>query len=151
MLTAFTFIRPFWLLALIPALAICVMLWRRNDPRGIWPQHIAPHLLPHLLVKGQGESGFGPLHLLPLIWSLMVLALAGPAWRPAPSPFAASDAAVMVVLKVTPSMTATDTAFPPRPRPAETARFPRPPRRCPYGLDRLQWLQPPSHAGDNRP
>ena len=48
--------------------------------------------------------------ILVLIGLLMILALAGPAWRPVPSPFAEAGAGVVVVLRNTPSMLATDVA-----------------------------------------
>jgi Ca-activated chloride channel family protein len=110
MISTLQFLRPYWLLALLPAAAVWWGLWRRGDPRNMWSRHIAPHLLAHLMVKPAGGGGVRPLHVLALAWGLMILALAGPAWRPVPSPFAGNDAGVMVVLKVTPSMTATDVA-----------------------------------------
>ena len=110
MTAAFQLLRPYWLLSLLPALLLWWWLWRGSDPRQAWSRHIAPHLLPHLLVEGEQGSRLRPIHLLGIVWMLMIIALAGPAWRPMPSPFAEDDAAVMVVLKVTPSMTATDVA-----------------------------------------
>ena len=47
-LIAFHFIRPWWLLALVPAAVIAVILWRQRDSSRIWGRIIAKDLLPHL-------------------------------------------------------------------------------------------------------
>lgn len=105
---AFHFLRPLWLLALLLAVWVWRRAWRRHDARAAWSQVIAPHLLPHLLTGAGDRRHLQPIHLLAGLWVFSILALAGPSWTREPSPFAEGEAGMMVLLKVTPSMMATD-------------------------------------------
>ena len=108
MIENFHFLRPFWLLALIPAASLWWVLFRRQDARAAWRSLIAPHLLEHLLVGGRQRKRIRPIHLLLLVWVLMGISLAGPSWQKEPSPFAEDTAGMIVVFKVAPSMMAED-------------------------------------------
>lgn len=108
MIENFHFLRPWWLLSLIPAASLWWVLFRRQDVRTAWRALIAPHLLDHLLVGGRQRKRVRPIHLLLLVWVLMGISLAGPSWQKEPSPFAEDTAGMIVVFKVTPSMTAED-------------------------------------------
>ncbi|WP_419655651.1 hypothetical protein Dvar_47460 [Desulfosarcina variabilis str. Montpellier] len=108
MIHNFHFLRPYWLLCLIPAVLIWWTLFRRHDAHSAWQSLIAPHLLDHLLVGRHQHAHPWPIHLLLAVWLLMIIALSGPSWKKMPSPFAADRAGMMVVLKVTPSMMAED-------------------------------------------
>ena len=59
-------------------------------------------------MRSNGRRGARPVHLLLLGWLIAVVALAGPAWRIEPNPFAEETAAWVVVIEVTESMTAGD-------------------------------------------
>lgn len=108
-LAAFHFLRPGWLLLLLPAAWLCWRLWRQGDPVAAWRGAIAPHLLEALSVESPGDRGrLRPVTLLTAILLVGVLALAGPAWERQPAPFSEDQAAVFLVLKVTPSMLAQD-------------------------------------------
>jgi len=104
----FHFLRPFWLLAALPALAVWWGLWRQQDNVVSWRQVVDQHLLEHLIVGDSGQRGPRPIHLLLVIWIICTVALAGPAWRMEPSPFADDEAGLVVLLKVSGSMLATD-------------------------------------------
>ncbi len=104
----FHFLRPLWLTALLPAALILWRIARMQDPARGWRDIIAGHLLPHLLTGGPRRAHRGPLILLAGLWILSVVALAGPAWRHEPPPFAEDTAALTIVLKVTPSMRTED-------------------------------------------
>lgn len=108
MIQSFHLLRPYWLLALIPAVWLWWTLYRRQDERTVWKGLIAPHLLDHLLVGQNHPSRVRPIHLLLLVWILMSFSLAGPSWQKEPSPFAEDTAGMVVLLKVTPSMMAED-------------------------------------------
>ncbi len=110
MIGDFHLLRPLWLLAFIPVALAWWALWRRQDAEGRWKRLIAPHLLTHLLVGRERRARIRPIHLLLVLWVLMVTALAGPSWKREPSPFAEDTAAMIVLLKVTPSMMAEDVA-----------------------------------------
>ena len=108
LLTQFHFLRPWWLVAIVPAVVVWLVLRRRRDPVRAYGKLIAPHLLRHLLGGGGWRSAFQPsLILLPLT-VVAILALAGPSWRREPSPFAEEQAGLMIVLKVGPTMDAED-------------------------------------------
>jgi Ca-activated chloride channel family protein len=104
----FHFLRPLMLLLALPALAVWWGLWRRQDRMASWRQIMDPHLLPHLLVGESKRGGLRPIQLLLVVWLIGAVALAGPAWRMEPSPFADDQAGLVVVLKVSGTMMASD-------------------------------------------
>jgi Ca-activated chloride channel family protein len=104
----FHFLRPFWLLAALPALAVWWRLWRQQDSVHMWQQVVDQHLLEHLIVGDSKHRGPRPIQLLLVLWMICAIALAGPAWRMEPSPFADDEAGLVVLLKVSGSMMATD-------------------------------------------
>jgi Ca-activated chloride channel homolog len=106
-LSQFHFLRPWWWLALVPALWLVWMIRRHQDAARPWRGVIADHLLPHLLVEG-GRRRLQPVHLLLPIWLLATLALSGPTWQREPAPFADDEAALVIVIEVTPTMLAQD-------------------------------------------
>jgi len=104
----FHFLRPLWLLALVPATLTGWLLWWQQDPRRGYGAIIAPHLLTHLVIMAGKTSFLRPEVVLLCALPLSILALAGPSWRQEPSPFAEDQAAAIVVLKIAPSMQASD-------------------------------------------
>ena len=102
------FLRPWGLLALLPAVLLTWALWRRQGDVA-WRRLIPPHLLPHLL-SGNSEktSPLRPLHLLALFWFVGSLAFAGPSWQREASPFADDQAPLVIALHVGESMLAQD-------------------------------------------
>lgn len=104
----FHFIRPFWLLSLIPLLLVWWGLVRRRDQVRRWQTMIEPHLLKHLLVGEHRKNLLRPINLLLILWLTTVIALAGPTWQKEPSPFLDNEAGLMVLLKVSESMENSD-------------------------------------------
>jgi len=104
----FHFLRPEMLLALAPLALVWWLLWRMQDAYAGLRELVAPHLLEHLVVDEGRKGALRPLHLLAVIWVLSALALAGPTWEREPSPFADDDAGLVVLLKVSGTMEATD-------------------------------------------
>lgn len=104
----FHFIRPLWLLALLPCAWLWFKLWRQSAALGALSKVVDPHLLKHLLVQPHTRQTFRPIHLLGITWLLMTLALAGPSWKQEPAPFADAQAGLFVILRVSPTMLATD-------------------------------------------
>ena len=102
------FLRPLWLLTLLPAVLVWWRLWRQRDSVASWRRVIDPHLLEHLLVGERKRRRVRPSHVLLVIWVLTGVALAGPAWRREPSPFAEDEAGLVVLLKSSGTMNATD-------------------------------------------
>lgn len=104
----FHFLRPLWLLVLVPiAINYALMRWR-TSARAQWKQLIAPHLLEHLLV-GRGSSGrVRPEHLTTALLAIGTLAVAGPTWQREVSPFAEDTAPLVIALDLSQSMNAVD-------------------------------------------
>jgi Mg-chelatase subunit ChlD len=102
------FLRPWWLLALVPALLLVWAVRRWQDVARPWRGVIAPHLLPHLLIGGEPQRHLRPAHLLLLVWLLAILAVSGPTWRLEPALFAEDTAALVIAIEVTPTMLAQD-------------------------------------------
>ncbi len=108
-LASFHFLRPAWLLLLIPAGFLMWSVFQRSDSLRAWKKIVAPHLLPHLLLRESGQSGrWRPVYMLGVAWLAGILALAGPSWQMKPSPFSEDLAAMFIVIKVTPDMLARD-------------------------------------------
>ncbi|BCP52667.1 transporter [Kaistia sp. 32K] len=109
-LAAFHFIRPWWLLLLLPAFLLWWAERRSADSTNRWQKVIDPELLKHLVTGGEARRRIRPGDVALLGWILGIVALAGPTWREVPSPFAAAARPAMILLKVTPSMLTTDLA-----------------------------------------
>lgn len=108
-LAQFHFLRPGWLWLLLPAALTIWSVLRRQDPAKSWKAVIAPQLLEHLVIGEETRrSRFRPVYLLGVGWFLGIVAMAGPSWEKEPTPFTEDQAALFVVLKVTPEMLAED-------------------------------------------
>jgi Ca-activated chloride channel family protein len=108
MIGDFHFIRPWWLLALLPLALLVWAIYRRLDPAQAWRAIIAPNLLPFLLSGTTQRKRLSPLLLIAISSTVTVIAIAGPTWRREPAPFADETAALAIVIKVSPSMKVED-------------------------------------------
>jgi Ca-activated chloride channel homolog len=107
---AFHFLRPHWLLLLLPVAAIVALLLRRQNAETQWGGVIAPNLLKRLLVKPDRRWRTNAVHLIGLGLFISILALAGPTWRRELPPFVEDKAPLMIALSVAPSMNERDVA-----------------------------------------
>ncbi len=80
----FHFLRPEWLLALLPLAYILLKLVRHDSGQNDWQQVVDPHLLDELLTPASKESSRTPGIILAIAWFLTVIALSGPTWEKAP-------------------------------------------------------------------
>jgi Ca-activated chloride channel family protein len=108
MINEFHFLRPWWLTALLLAALLVWRIARTQDADLVWRGIVADRLLPHLLSKRKEHRRVGPLLLLAGVWVVAIVALAGPTWKREPAPFADDTAALVIVVKVTPSMKTED-------------------------------------------
>ena len=109
-LSEFHFLRPIWLVGLL-ALPILIWLLHRLVARAsAWRDVLDNDLAEPLLVSRGQRSRLRPLPLLTAVWLLTVIALAGPTWEKAPQPIVVREDALVVILDLTWSMYATDTA-----------------------------------------
>ncbi len=104
----FHFLRPIWLLALIPVLLFFIAMWRVNSVVTAWDKAIDKSLLPYLLDRSKNASQRTPLVLLFAAWTLSILALAGPVWEQLPQPVQKREDALVIVLDLSLSMFAPD-------------------------------------------
>lgn len=107
-LAQFHFLRPLWLLALIPALFFFNRLWRLDAQGSAWHKVIDQSLLPYLLSAGKSTSQRLPLILLIAAWLISVLALAGPTWSKQTQPVQERQEALVIVLDLSLGMFAND-------------------------------------------
>lgn len=107
---SFHFLRPWWLLAFLPAAVVWWRLRRAGDITRMWASFVDPDLLAALLGGEHRRRRIRPVHVLGLFWLIAILALAGPAWQREASPFAEDRAALVIALKVAPSMEDNDIA-----------------------------------------
>lgn len=106
-LANFHFLRPLWLVALLPLGALLWHLAKARDPLRRWRSLCDEALLPHVLVT-TGLHGRRGLPTLALAGLLAVLALAGPTWQEAPQPVYRDQAALVVLLDLSLSMATRD-------------------------------------------
>jgi Ca-activated chloride channel homolog len=108
MLADFHFIRPFWLLALVPAIVFIVLSLKHKLAQGNWDKVCDSELLPYILQDKAGRQQHWTLAIIAIASILTILALAGPTWEQLPSPVFRNDAAVVIALDLSRSMDATD-------------------------------------------
>ncbi|MCG9722300.1 VWA domain-containing protein [Shewanella sp. Isolate7] len=103
------FLRPEWLLALIP---LTLLLWlqrRQQHQASSWNRYIAPHLAK-VLVSGPAANKKQHLGLVAFIWLVGILALSGPALTKQKLPVFESNLGRVIVMDMSLSMYATDLA-----------------------------------------
>ncbi len=105
--SAFHFLHPNWLFA-IPLLLLiaAAFLWRQRRS-GNWSQVLDADILAALRLQEDGRKS-SPWVLIGLAWTLAALALAGPAWRRVQSAAFRAPADWVIVLDLSPSMSAAD-------------------------------------------
>ena len=108
MLAEFHFVRPEWLLGLVP---LAGLLWLVKKPAGsanAWARVCDPHLLRHLTASRGGNSSRLPLAVLGAAWAIAVVALANPVWDKRELPVLESREARVLVLDLSRAMLADD-------------------------------------------
>ena len=104
----FQWLRPWWLLALLPAAGLAVLLHRHHASAGDWARVIAPDLLPWLLEQRAAPQRQRLPWIALVAWSIAALALAGPSWRELPQPVYRSEQPLVILFDLSPSMLAQD-------------------------------------------
>lgn len=104
----FHFIRPWWLLALVPLVVFLVWFARRRFAMRRWRDIVDPALMPHVLIGAGYQTRRRVTVLLGLAGVLMIGALAGPAWQRLPQPVFRSQDSLVIALDLSRSMDAAD-------------------------------------------
>ena len=108
-MNSFHFLRPEYLLLLIPSWALVWWLFHQQDDETKWKNIIDTKLLKHLLVKPEHERSIvaAPWYLA-LVLTLLVLAVSGLSWKLKESPFTQDDTKIALLVSVKKSMLTTD-------------------------------------------
>ncbi|MEJ2419313.1 MAG: hypothetical protein P8Y45_20795, partial [Exilibacterium sp.] len=108
LLNDFHFLRPAWLLTLLPAVMLLWLLWRQTRRNTRWQDVIAPELIGHLLTGQLTQAQKLPLAAVCSAWLLATIAMAGPTWEKLPQPVHKTESAQVILLDLSPSMLAED-------------------------------------------
>ena len=101
------FIRPRWLLAIIPALLFCWFFLRENSTFSNWQQVIEPHLLSRLAKQPLSAKSYN-IFLLPSLLVLSIIALSGVSFFTQNKPVYEQQKTTLIILDASPSMNADD-------------------------------------------
>ncbi len=104
----FHFLRPLFLLGIIPAVLLVLLLRFLQSSQSSWQLAIDARLLPYLLDKNSTPQQSYPLYGLLLVWVLGIVAMAGPVWQQNPVPVQEKQDALVIVLDLSMSMYADD-------------------------------------------
>ncbi|MEM8594236.1 MAG: hypothetical protein AAGF06_05395, partial [Pseudomonadota bacterium] len=104
------FLRPFFLLLMIPVAWLLYAVWthKKSAQKG-WSKHIDTHLLDHLIIPGSSSTSKSTWFYSACCAALLsVFALSGPSWEKSPAPVFEKRDALVIVLDLSLSMYATD-------------------------------------------
>lgn len=107
-LMEFHFLRPWWLLAIVPLLLLVFTLRRQSLAQSGWKGVLATHLYQHLVTEKGAKKASPPWALLTIVWTLVCLALAGPSWERLPQPVYQLNQGKVILIDMSMSMRATD-------------------------------------------
>lgn len=109
-LADFHFLRPSWLLLLLPALLIPYFFALKDKQDSDWKQAISAKLLPYLTTRLSPRRQQVSTGLIGLIIMLTGIALSGPTWNKVEQPVQKLKDDLVIVLDLSLSMYATDLA-----------------------------------------
>ncbi len=109
-LSAFHFLRPLWLLLVLPAIFLPTLWARRHDLKRQLDGMIAPHLLAHLAIRPVDSQRVRPAYLLGAVLAFGGMAAAGPTWKQDVPDFIDNRAPLILAVDLSPSMNADDVA-----------------------------------------
>jgi Ca-activated chloride channel family protein len=101
------FVRPLWLLGLLPLLVCAWWLRQQKLSASSWEHIVDPALQPHVLEPGSYKRYNGTWWLL-LGWLLTLITLAGPVWQEQEKPLFQAQPAQVVLFDLSASMVADD-------------------------------------------
>jgi len=110
MLSDFHFLRPDWLWAVLPIVAVAIVFATRRLGAGSWQDVVHPSLAPFVLSTSPNRNADFRWWLLGITGIIAVLSLAGPAWQRIEQPVFRSEQAIVVALDLSRSMDAQDVA-----------------------------------------
>jgi len=107
-LNDFHFIRPYYLLALIPAIILGVLMLKNKLRQGDWSEVCDAELMPYILQQKPTKQSHWLFVSGSLAALLAIIALAGPTWQRLDSPVFRNDAALVIALNLSVTMDSAD-------------------------------------------
>ena len=104
----FHFLRPWWLLGALPALALAVLWARKHLAGSEWHNAVEPRLLNALLERTQESRHRWTARIAALGLLVGTAALAGPAWQRLPQPIEQREDGLVILFDLSLSMYAQD-------------------------------------------
>ena len=104
----FHFLRPFWLLAVLPLIVLIWFMVRNKLGAYSWERVCDEALLPHILIGSSVRKRRLSTALTAIGGLLAILALAGPVWQKLPQPVFSRSNALVIALDLSRSMDAND-------------------------------------------
>ena len=104
----FHFLRPWWLLGALPAVALAALWARRHLAASHWQDAVEPRLLNALLERAQHGSHRWAVWATALALLVGAAALAGPTWQRLPQPVERKEDGLVILLDLSLSMYAQD-------------------------------------------
>lgn len=107
-LSQFHLLRPAWLLALLPIVALIWLVLRNRKHSQNWRTVCDRQLLPFVLTQNANTRSNFMLWSLALTSVIAIIAAAGPSWQKLPQPVFQDRSALVIALDLSQSMDATD-------------------------------------------
>jgi len=101
------FLRPWWLLGILPWIAAVIFVLNRRQASSGWEQVVDPVLQPYVIEPGQTKSSLSRWLLL-LAWLICLLTLSGPVWDRQELPVFQGQQAQVVLFDLSRSMYSDD-------------------------------------------
>lgn len=101
------FLRPNFLYLFIPFMICLLIFMRGNKQTNIWQKICDKELMPYILTKRPQSTNFIYIFTLATL-TLLIIALAGPAWQKIAQPLIKSQSGLVIALDLSPSMNAED-------------------------------------------
>lgn len=108
MMANFHFLRPYWLLLLLPVVLLFIDLWRQNPQLSAWRRVCDLHLLTHLIKNKKSMQRRKALFLFMLSMIFFSMGLAGPTWIRLPVPTYQFNQPKIVLLDMSDNMLQND-------------------------------------------
>ncbi len=98
-----SWLRPWWLLALLPLALIAIKWWRSRAGRSDWTAYVDVALQPYVIESGSDRATRAPLALF-VAWAASIVILAGPVWDQTEVAVFEAHPAVVALFDLSPSM-----------------------------------------------
>ncbi|GAA6143944.1 hypothetical protein NBRC116585_00610 [Thalassolituus maritimus] len=109
-LTHFHFLRPAWLLLIVPGIIFAAMALHRTLRSAQWDKVIDPELQNHMLDARPGKQSYVSAIAVFLASLIAAIAIAGPSWQRSAVPLVKNPDALILMMDMSLSMNSTDMA-----------------------------------------